>query len=98
MNSRGGLAAIHGDDLAADERCPFGGSEQDSVGDLFAPACTFEWHAGDQVGFPVGTAGKAIEHRGLDRAGATALTRTPNAAPSSAADLVRPSTACLLAV
>src|SRR6478672_959254 len=30
--------------------------------------------------------------------GATALTRTPNAAPSSAADLVSPSTACLLAV
>src|ERR1700675_2885438 len=30
--------------------------------------------------------------------GATALTRTPNAAASSAADLVRPSTACLLAV
>src|SRR6478672_4283709 len=30
--------------------------------------------------------------------GATALTRTPLAAPSSAAALVRPSTACLLAV
>jgi hypothetical protein len=30
--------------------------------------------------------------------GATALTRTPNAAASSAADLVRPSTACLLAM
>src|SRR4051812_21486672 len=29
--------------------------------------------------------------------GATALTRTPNAAASSAADLVSPSTACLLA-
>ena len=29
--------------------------------------------------------------------GATALTRTPKAAPSSAADLVSPSTACLLA-
>src|SRR6266446_1701519 len=30
--------------------------------------------------------------------GATALTRTPNAAASSAADFVSPSTACLLAV
>src|SRR4029077_11079641 len=30
--------------------------------------------------------------------GATALTRTPDAAPSSAADFVNPSTACLLAV
>src|ERR1700722_5693493 len=30
--------------------------------------------------------------------GAIALTRTPNVAPSSAADLVNPSTACLLAV
>ena len=57
----------------------------------------FERHARDQAGLPFVSAGKPVQHPGLDRTGATTLTRTPDAAASSAADLVSPSTACLLA-
>ena len=41
-------------------------------------------------------AGEAGQHAGVRGTGATAFTRIPDLATSSATDLVRPSTACLL--
>jgi NAD(P)-dependent dehydrogenase (short-subunit alcohol dehydrogenase family) len=66
---RGGLATIDIDDLAGDERRPVRGHKQDRVGDLFRPAGTIKRDPGDKACLPVGTAGEAIEHRRLDRAG-----------------------------
>src|ERR1700694_1885698 len=74
---RGGLAAIDADDLAGDERRLAGGGEHNGVGDLFRPARAFERHAGDKAGFPVGIAGEAIQHRGLDWAGRDRIDTDP---------------------
>src|SRR6266851_2644557 len=67
VSLRSSLAAVDVDDLAGDERRPARGDEHDRVGDLFGPAGALQRHACHQAGFPVGVAGEAIEHRGLDR-------------------------------
>jgi hypothetical protein len=77
------FAAIDVDDLASDERDFYGGCEYDAVGDLFRPADAFKRHAGDQLGLPVGIAREASSIAVSIGPGATALTRTPNAAPSN---------------
>src|SRR5882672_770335 len=91
-------AAVDGDDLSGDERRPVRRRELDGVGDFLRPAHTLERNAGDQAGLASAFPVKRFSISVSTGPGATALTRTPNAAPSSAADLVRPSTACLLAV
>src|ERR1700674_895319 len=91
------LATVDADDLAGEEVRFVGRQEHDGLGDLFGLTCTLRRPARHQAGFPVGIARKAVQHLGFDRTGATALTRTPAAAPSSAATFVSPSTACLLA-
>src|SRR6202158_6556718 len=69
MNLRSGLATIHIDDLTGDERRLAGGCEHDGVGDLFGSSRAFQRHAGNKARLPVGIAGDAIQHRGLNRAG-----------------------------
>src|ERR1700722_7201926 len=66
--SRGGLAAVDGDDLAGDERRLAGSREHDGVGDLFRPASALQRYAGDEASLAVGSAGEAVQHRGIDRA------------------------------
>jgi len=56
-----------------------------------------QWHCRRQRRLPLRGSGEAVKHSGVCRTGATALTRTPKRAASSAADFVMPSTACLLA-
>jgi len=67
------------------------------------PKCRFLRHLGIAV---LAAPAEALDERAAGRSsiavsvgpGATALMRTPKAAASSAADLERPSSACLLAV
>ena len=96
--SRSGLAAVDGDDLSREER-----HLSEAVNTM--PAAISSGRPARFIGTPATSPAfrSALPVKRLSipvstGPGAAALTRTPNAAPSSAADFVRPSTACLLAV
>ena len=93
----GSLDPIDDDRLAGKKR-RFAGKEKDGVGDFLRRGGAFDRDALEEVRFTLAAPRESVEHLGLDRPGATALTRTPGSAPPSAAALVKPSTACLLAV
>src|SRR5260370_34520997 len=80
-------AAVDGDDLCGDERRSVRRRELDGVGDFLRPAHTIERNAGDQAGLASAFPVKRFSISVSTGPGAIALTRTPNAAPSSAADL-----------
>ena len=91
------LAAIDRDDLAGHEGRFVRSDEDDRVGKLLRlsrgePIGTVVTSAALFFGVPV----KRLSMPVSVGPGATALTRTPDPATSSAADLVTPSTACLL--
>src|SRR5207244_8479516 len=73
------------------------GEKHNDLRDLFGPPDALERHARDEGRLAGVRAGKPGEHAGIDRTRGHHLTRTPDPAASSAADWVRPSTACLLA-
>ena len=92
------LPPLTPDDLAGDER-RFARSEKgDGVGDLFRFRASFQRNGGNKRGLFVCAPTSRSNIAVSVGPGATALTRTPNAAASRAADFVSPSTACLLAV
>src|SRR6266404_2832216 len=66
---RSGLAAVHTDDLAGDERRLAGSDEHDGICDLRGGSRTLERYSRDQPGLPLGGAGEPIKHSGFDRTG-----------------------------
>src|SRR6516225_8438168 len=67
MSSGGGLAAVHADDLARDERGLGGCREQDGVRKLLGASGALHRNARNHAGFSVSRTGEPVEHRGLDR-------------------------------
>ena len=97
VGSAGRLAAVDGQDVAGDEAGVIRSYVEDRARDLVGLADPLLRIEGGEIGLDLLAAGEAVEHTSLDRSGATALTRIPRLPTSSATDLVRPSTACLLA-
>src|ERR1700675_2962450 len=69
LGSRGCLAAIDSDDLTGEVVHLVRSQKHDGLSDLLRVSSTFRWHAGDQTGFPLGIASKAVQHPRLDRTG-----------------------------
>jgi hypothetical protein len=94
--SAGAPAAVDGKDLPGHERGRVGSEKDDRASNFIGLADPTERNLRRQRrlfwGLPVKRSSMLVSIG----PGATALTRTPKAAPSSAADLVMPSTACLL--
>src|SRR5258707_15581290 len=61
------LAAVDEEHLTGREGRLVGRQEDDRVCDLIGFADSLERHARHEAGFSFGAAGKAVEHRGLDR-------------------------------
>jgi hypothetical protein len=93
----GGLAPIDDDGLTSKKR-RFAGKEKDGVGDFLRRCRALDRHALEKIRLTLTAARKSVEHLGLDRPGRNGIDADAFAAPSSAAALVKPSTACLLAV
>src|SRR5258706_16087975 len=88
------ICPVKGDNLTGDEGSSVGRQKNYCLSDLFNRSRTFERRAGDQAGFRLGSAGKPVEHLGLDRTGCDGV----DADTEGGAALVSPSTACLLAM
>src|ERR1700676_5083162 len=68
LRSKSGLAAIDSDDLTGEVVHLVRGEKHDRLSDLLSRSSAFHRHAGDQAGFSVGIARKAVQHFGLNRA------------------------------
>src|SRR5437868_15286166 len=92
-----GLAAVGGEDLASHEGSRGGLKEHDGASNLVRLGHAPQWHSRGQRRLLSAVPVKRLSIPVSVGPGATALTRTPKRAASSAADFVMPSTACLLA-
>src|SRR6185312_11675377 len=91
----GSLDPIDDDRLAGKKR-RFAGKEKDGVGDFLRKAARLTGTLWRKFALPSPPPVNRLSISVSTGPGATALTRTPVSAPSSAAALVKPSTACLL--
>jgi hypothetical protein len=93
--SVGAVSAVDVEDMARDEpgfvRC----DEHDAVGDFLGEAESAQRHLRRQGRLVLRCTGEAVSMPVSVGPGATAFTRMPDLASSSAADLVMPSMACL---
>ena len=92
------FAAVDGDRRTRDERRLVGREKHDGLGDLFGRSRALSGTPAIKPAFLSSVPVKRFSIPVSIGPGATALTRTPDPAASSAADFVSPSTACLLAV